>query len=145
MKSIVTFIMGMLVLTSQAFGHAGHGTPGSMPVPPHGGKVVEAKGGKSELFFEAKYAEGKFEIYPLVVGDDKLFQAVPVAEVKPTIKIENPRTKKTQSAKAEAMLADKEQGWTVAFPANGANRLKVHIAAEYKNEKKNAKIDVETK
>lgn len=145
MKSIATFVVGMLVASSQALGHAGHGTPGSMPVPPHGGKVAEAKGGKNELFFEVKYGDGKFEIYPLVVGVDKQFQAVPVADVKPKFKIENPRTKKSEGAKSDEMPADKGQGWTVPFLAKGANRLRVHIEAAYKNEKKNAKIDVETK
>lgn len=143
MKSIARFIVGMLVAASPALGHAGHGTPGAIPVAPHGGKVAEAKGGKNELFFEAKYADGKFEIYPLVVGDDKQFQAVPLADVKTTVKIENPRTKKTESVKPEAMPEDKGQGWTAPFLARGANRLTLHIVADYKNEKKSAKIDVE--
>jgi len=136
---LVVFMCAIMV-TSVSIAHEGHGVPGSVPPAPHGGKLKEAKGGKAELFYEVTYKGSDLKIYPLRITDQGVFEAVAPKELsKVTVKAENPKTKKTETLTTTST----DESFDTKYTAKGTSRFFVHVSSTYRNESKNAKIQVE--
>ncbi len=134
--------------------HEGHGMPGALPPPPHGGVVQEAlhqaahnhagSAEEVELFFEATYRDKELKIYPLALLPNKTnsFAALSPAELsKLSVKLEYPRTKKTEAVSFKVV----GDSLVANVDPKGANRFIVHIAADHAKEAKVAKVQLENR
>ena len=154
MKTILSFLFFVLA-SSSLMGHEGHDVPGSLPLPPHGGKITEAehaeaqKGHKhgegDELFFEAVYSNRQIKVYPLLLksSDATRFAKMnPAKELKDvSLSVEFPRKKKSEPLQAE-MKAD---GLVASFNPKGSHRFILNIKSTFANEKLIAKIQLESR
>ena len=153
MKSVITIIGWVtLSLAVPSFAHEGHGLPGSLPPPIHpGGKIKEAEhkgthqAGKEEkeLFFEVDYKDNALKIHPLTLMPPnttswvKLSPKTDISNV--GVKIENPRTKKTEAMKPT--IGD--EFIETPYDLRGSNRFIVYLTATHDNELKEARVQIE--
>lgn len=154
MRSLMHWI-GCLCFTFSlgVFAHEGHGVPGALPPAPHGGILKEAdhvtghmhapNKEEVELFFEAVYKDKKLSVFALALEPSNtstfktLSAKTDLSGV--TMKIENPRTKKTEVVKPVI-----GESIDLPYDAKGTNRFLIHLEVEHAKEKKKGKIQIES-
>lgn len=153
MRSLIIGLVWLsLVSPFTLVGHEGHNVPGALPPAPHGGVIAEAAsvGGhppaankdQTELFFEAVYKDKKLSVFALTL-EPKNTAAFRTLSVKSdlsavTMRIENPRSKKTVAVKPT--LGDSLE---LPYDAVGMHRFLIHLEFVHGKEKMKAKIQIE--
>lgn len=143
-------LLSLLAVSTVALAHEGHGVPGALPPPLHGGVIHEAEhkvahtedGKEVELFYEVVYKGKTLEVYPLGLPPENTTMFVPLSPKKDlknvNLKVEFPRSKKTETLKPSLL----DEVLKAELDAKGANRFIVTVNALHGNEEKTAKIQV---
>jgi len=153
MKKQLWLSLGALCLSlTPLSAHEGHDVPGALPPAPHGGVVKEAEHkvahahdkNEAEVFLEVKFGEGKLEIFPLLLEptNTATFKNMTTAEFAVSeVKVEYPRTKKTETIKVNA----EGNGFSTTFAPKSPGRFFVLVSGTHNKEVKTAKLQVEPK
>lgn len=152
MRILPSLVLGLSLFLAPANAHEGHKEPGALPPAPHGGVLGEAEHTvkhlpdpkETELFFEAKFVSGELELYALGLEatNTATFKTVAPEDVSPIkVKVEYPRTKKTEEVK----LSPTDAGFKTKFTPKSPGRFIVHVSGTHNKEVKTAKLQVEPK